>query len=150
MIIDKLANSAIYATLHTGIATALGFLASPHVTSLSPGRYDILGEDIFAIVDKCQGRGRDASPLEVHKRYIDVQYVVSGDEWMGWAPFADCRLDQDGFSSEQDIGLCLESPRSWVQVLPGYFTIFYPSDAHAPLAGHGDVHKIVVKVKNDL
>lgn len=149
MIIDKLANSALYATLHPGIAKALAFLSSPHVTTLAPGRYDIVGDDIFAIVDKCCGRGREDSPLEVHKRYIDVQYVVSGDEWMGWAPFADCTLDRDGFSSEQDIGLCPELPQSWVQVLPGYFTIFYPSDAHAPLAGTGDVHKIVVKVAHN-
>lgn len=150
MIIDKLANSTVYATLHPGIATALGFLASPHVTNLAPGRYDIAGDDIYAIVDKCQGRGREESPLEVHKRYIDVQYVVSGDEWMGWAPYADCSLDQDGFSSDQDIGLCMERPQSWVQVLPGYFAIFYPSDAHAPLAGMGEVHKIVVKVAHTL
>jgi len=147
MIIDKLENIAIYATLHTGITTALNFLSSPHVIDLVPGRYNIAGDDIFAIVDKCQGRGREKSPLEVHKKYIDVQYVVSGDEWMGWAPFADCRLDRDGFSSDQDIGLCVDFPQSWLQVLPGYFTIFYPSDAHAPLAGMGAVHKIVVKVK---
>lgn len=149
MIIDKLANSALYATLHPGIAKALAFLSSPHAATLAPGRYDIAGDDIFAIVDKCRGRGREDSPLEVHKRYIDVQYVVSGDEWMGWASFADCSLDRDGFSSEQDLGLCPERPQSWLQVLPGYFTIFYPSDAHAPLAGTGDVHKIVVKVAHN-
>lgn len=149
MIIDTLANSALYTALHPGIAKALAFLATPQVTSLAPGRYDIAGEDIFAIVDKCQGRGREASPLEVHRRYIDVQYVVSGDEWMGWAPLVDCSIDENGFSSDQDFGLCMERPHSWVQVLPGYFTIFYPSDAHAPLAGAGDVHKIVVKVRGD-
>lgn len=150
MIIDRLTNSSIYATLHPGIAAALGFLSSPHAASLAPGRYPIAGDDIFAIVEKCQGRGRERSPLEIHDKYIDVQFVVSGDEWMGWSPLAECTLEPAGFDTANDCGILNERPQAWFQVQPGWFVIFYPSDAHAPLAGQGEVHKIVVKVARTL
>lgn len=146
MILDTLLNCAIYAPLHPGIDAALAFLSSPDTLHLPCGRHEIAGDKIFAIVEKGRGRGKDHSPLEVHDTYIDVQYVVSGDEWMGWAPFTDCTLDKNGFNPVKDIGFCLERPQCWLQVKPGSFAIFYPSDAHAPLAGEGEVHKIIVKV----
>lgn len=146
MIIDTLENRHHYGSLHAGIHCALEFLATTENHRLPPGKYPIDGDNIFAIVDHCQGRGREASPLEVHRRYIDVQYVITGDEWMGWAPLADCRLDANGFDGENDVGFCQERATSWVHVAPGSFAVFFPSDAHAPLAGSGEVKKIVVKV----
>jgi YhcH/YjgK/YiaL family protein len=146
MILDILTNSSKYTSLHPGIATALKFLSSPGTTLLAPGRYPIAGDAVFAIIEHCEGGGRENARLEIHRRFIDVQFVVSGNEWMGWSPFSACSLDREGFSTESDIGFCNEPPKSWFEVSPGYFTIFYPSDAHAPLSGNGQVHKIVVKV----
>lgn len=146
MIVDILSNKKLYTSLHPGIAIALEFLSSQDTTRLAPGRHTIAGDDIFAIIDECQGNGREGTRLEIHKQYIDVQFVVEGDEWMGWAPFTTCSLDNDGYNATQDLGFCNNKPEAWFQVRPGYFTIFYPSDAHAPLGGIGRVRKIIVKV----
>ncbi len=146
MIIDHLSNSALYSSLHPGIAKALAFLVSTDTAKLSPGRHPIAGDDIFAIVDECQGNGKVNAKLEIHKKYIDVQFVEYGEEWMGWSPFSVCSLDHKGYDSSNDLGFCEEKPEAWFHVKPGYFTIFYPNDAHAPLAGTGQIRKIIVKV----
>ena len=146
MILDILTSSTNYINLHPGIATAFEFLSAPGTIQLAPGRYALSGDDVVAIIEKCEGGGRENARLEIHRKYIDVQFVVSGNEWMGWSPLAACTLAAEGFSAANDFGLCNEQPQTWFEVQPGYFTIFYPSDAHAPLAGNGPVHKIVVKV----
>ena len=38
-----------------------------------------------------------------------------------------------------------DQPLAWAALPPGKFMIFFPEDAHAPLAGSGDLHKAVMK-----
>ncbi len=42
-----------------------------------------------------------------------------------------------------------DRPETWFAVKPGSFAIFYPQDAHAPLAGTGETRKAVMKVAVD-
>ena len=39
-----------------------------------------------------------------------------------------------------------DKPDLWFSLPPGSFAIFFPSDAHAPLAGAGKTMKAVVKI----
>src|SRR5690606_33531993 len=95
------------------------------------------------------GRGQADSPLEYHRRYLDIQYVVHGTDLIGWQPTGDCRYEQAAFDVERDIGFFVDRPGTWCRVPAGYFAIFYPEDAHAPLGGTGPVHKVVVKIAVD-
>ena len=146
MILDTLQNAARHAARHPDFAAAFGFLARADIAALPVGRAEVLGDRVFAIVGKDQGRGREKSPLEAHRKYIDIQYVVSGDEWIGWRDLGTCRESGLGYSTEKEIEFYTAAPETWFQVLPGSFAIFFPGDAHAPLAGTGPVHKVVVKV----
>lgn len=146
MIIDHLSNAAAHTRLHPAFAAAFRFLARPDLAQLPAGRVEIDGERMYANVDDAEGRGEEGAKLEAHRRYIDIQYVVSGDERMGWRELARCGRPEDAFKPERDIGFYLDRPDVWFDVPPGYFAIFWPDDAHAPLAGRGPVRKIVVKV----
>jgi YhcH/YjgK/YiaL family protein len=64
---------------------------------------------------------------------------------MGWSPLAACRQALP-FDASKDVGLCNDISASWVLVPQGSFALFFPEDAHAPLAGTGKVKKAVVKV----
>jgi YhcH/YjgK/YiaL family protein len=46
----------------------------------------------------------------------------------------------------RDIEFFTDRPDVWIPVKPGQFVVFFPEDAHAPLVGAGEIHKIVVKV----
>jgi YhcH/YjgK/YiaL family protein len=148
MILDTLAAAASYERLHSGFRAAFDFLRSAP-TELADGRHEIGRERLFAIVARSAGRGRDAAKLEVHRRYIDIQYCVAGHDVIGWRPLTACREPEMPFDDTRDIRFFVDRPQTWIDVRPGMFAIFYPDDAHAPLAGEGEVLKIVVKVAAD-
>jgi YhcH/YjgK/YiaL family protein len=146
MILDRLALAGRYASMHPGFAKAFEFLAATDLAELALGKLPIDGDRLYAIAMIDPGRGRHGAKLEAHRKYIDIQCVVSGCEGMGWKSLADCRRPESTFEPSRDIGFFLDSPDSWFTMHPGEFAIFFPEDAHAPLAGEGDVRKVVVKV----
>jgi YhcH/YjgK/YiaL family protein len=146
MILDALTNADRHAGLHPGFAAAFDFLRRADIAALPVGRREVLEGRVFAIVGKDQGKGRANDRLEAHRKYIDIQFVVSGDEWIGWQDLAACGETGLGYSAEKEIEFYTAAPAKWFRVQPGSFAIFFPEDAHAPLAGEGPVHKVVMKV----
>lgn len=146
MILDSLKNSARYITLQQDFAAAFDFLKRPDIAALPVGRCEVLGRRVFAIVGKDKGKGRENARLEAHRKYIDIQFVISGDEWIGWRDLKTCRESGLGYSAEKEIQFYTAAPEKWFRVPPKSFAIFFPEDAHAPLAGKGPVHKVVMKV----
>ena len=145
MILDTLARSRRYASLHPAFGRAMDFLADTDPATLAEGRYDIDGDRVYALVMTVDGKGREAARLEVHRRYIDIQVTVDGTEIIGWSPLESCSEDE-GFDPETDVGFFADAPVSWATVPAGHFAVFFPEDAHAPLATTETVTKIVVKI----
>ena len=50
---------------------------------------------------------------------------------------------------QKDLQFFRDTADSWVTIPAGCFGIFYPEDAHAPIAADGPIHKVVVKVAVD-
>ncbi|MDF7801591.1 YhcH/YjgK/YiaL family protein [Pontiellaceae bacterium B1224] len=148
MILDTLENAAKYAGLKSGLSEGFGFLDQPGVAELEPGKYEISGDRVFAIVEKNEGRKVEDGKLEAHRNYFDIQYIISGDESMGWSPLSDLTLS-DGYDAERDLEFFDGAPQALIKVPPGSFTIFLPTDAHLPGIGTGPIHKIVIKVAMD-
>ena len=146
MILDRLQNSARYIPLHRGLAEAFAFLNQPQLAQLPPGRHEIAGTQVYATVATKAGRPRDAAKLESHRNYIDIQMVLRGVEEMGWKPTAQCSTIQSPYDAAKDVEFYADQPDGWIPVNPGQFAIFFPEDAHAPLAGEGEIHKVIVKV----
>lgn len=146
MILDALEQSVRYASLHPRFAAAFEFLRTAQLAELSLGRHDIDGDRLFALISREPGRGRAGSKLEAHRRYIDIQYVIGGDDLIGWQPTATCHTLTMPYSDERDVALWSDEPACWLTVAPGQFVIFFPSDAHAPLATTGEARKAVLKV----
>ena len=146
MILDTLANTARYAGMHPGFARAFEFLATTDFGGLAPGRHEIDGDRLYVSLDHKDGRGEEGARLEAHRRYIDIQYTIEGDELIGWMPLARCQAPDGPFDETKDVVLFADRPTTWVAVPPGSFAIFFPHDAHAPLAGLGAMKKAIVKI----
>lgn len=125
------------------------FLQSNELLKLDAGKHVIDGDDLFAIVADDLGRGKEDSPLECHRAHADIQYVVSGVDVIGWRPLVLCRHPREEFDAERDLGFFTDRPTTWLTVPEQHFAIFFPDDAHAPLANTGPVRKVVVKVRLD-
>ena len=146
MLIDTLQHADRYLPLHPGFVGAFAFLRHVDLDQLPNGQREIDGDRIYAIVSRDQGRGREKALLETHRRYIDIQFIVSGEECIGWLPMSDCKRVSSPYDAGKDIEFFFDRPATWLSVSPGTFAVFYPEDAHAPLAAQGPIHKIVVKV----
>ena len=146
MILDLLDRRAKYTDLHKRFTAAFDYLVRQDLTSIPPGRHEVEGMELYASVEHREGRGRDGARLEVHRKYIDIQYTVAGVEVIGWRSLADCSRIAEPFVEERDVGFYAERPETWLVIPAGHFAIFWPDDAHAPLAGTGHVHKVVMKI----
>jgi YhcH/YjgK/YiaL family protein len=143
MIIDTLTAANRYTALHPGFAAAFAFV--PQAGALMDGRYPIDGDRIYALVSRADGRGKDHSPLEAHRRYIDIQMVLAGHDLVGWKPCAGLSVAV-AYDQEKDIEFYQAVPDFWHPLMAGMFAVYFPADAHAPLAGSGQLRKLVIKV----
>ncbi len=67
------------------------FSVNAPLTELSAGRHEIDGPRLFVMMGHDLGRGHDKARIEAHRQYIDIQYVISGREEIGWKPTPACR-----------------------------------------------------------
>lgn len=149
MIFDHIEHAARYFNLHPGFAPAFAFLRQESTGQLPAGKHSIDGDRLYVMLSRDRGRGRDAAKLEVHRKYIDIQCVLQGSDAFGWKPLESCRQVDTPFDAERDFGLFADPPDLWIPLPAGTFVIFYPEDAHAPLADVQPMAKAVVKVAID-
>ena len=149
MILDTLANHAQYAAISPRFARAFAFLQQLPADA-AVGRHEIDGEEIYAFVQQHHTKPISEKLLEVHRKYIDIQYMVKGREIIGWAPLAEMKECTMPFDASKDAALykCIPEMVS-VPVRPGQFALVFPEDAHAPSCAWdapAQVLKVVVKV----
>jgi YhcH/YjgK/YiaL family protein len=148
MIIDLIENSKLYNGLGTRITKALNYLEQNDFEKLDDGRYEIEGNDVYASVSRYKSKLLDEGKWEAHKRYIDVQFVASGTELIGYS-FLNNMTPISGYDSEKDFQL-FKGNGQFTKVDKNTFMILFPSDAHMPgiaIKNPENVIKVVIKVK---
>jgi biofilm protein TabA len=146
MIIDYLDNLAAGSHLAPRLRQGLDWLRSRDPGALTDGRHEIDGDRLFALVQQYTTRAPAECRWEAHRKYTDIQYVVRGDERMGYTNIAQTR-EQEPYDAERDVAF-FEAGTDFVTVRAGMFTVFAPEDVHAPGCAVGEpslVRKIVLK-----
>lgn len=85
---------------------------------------------------------------EAHRKYLDIQYIVKGQEVVGWADLADCELVGE-FNEAKDVGK-YSGNFEYITIPEGICYVAFPEDAHMPgrhLEVPNDFVKVVVKLK---
>lgn len=150
MIVAALREAESQAPPAPGLRKAFAFLRRPDVSALADGRHDIDGDRVFALVQR-YGTAVEAAPrFEAHRRYVDVQYLVAGEEVIGWAPLARLTVTEP-YDEAKEAGFGTVAAGLWTPLVlqAGELAVLFPEDAHAPKLAAGPpsaVHKIVVKV----
>lgn len=129
---------------------AIVFLRRLGTNGLTEGKVEIDGQRVFALFQRYETVITDAPKFEYHQKYIDVQYIVSGEEIIGWVP-ADRITITEEYEADKDIcfGKVPEHQITAVYLGTGQLAVLYPEDGHAPrLAARrpSAVFKIVIKV----
>jgi len=147
MIIDTLKNASFYAGLNSRLVQGLEYLKKTDFSSLAPGKYEIDGSNLFALVQQYETNPREKGKWEAHRKYIDIQYIAKGTECMGYTNIDTLKVTQP--YSDKDDYLLLEGKGDYLTVPAGTFVVFAPQDAHMPglaLTTPQPVVKVVVKV----
>ena len=132
------------------ILVALDYLTATDFDKIEAGRYPIKGDLIYAQVLDLETKDKSDVLPEAHRKYLDVQYLHSGEERMGVVPdLGNNPIDQD-YDEERDI-LFYTGAENEVELImrPGNFAVFFPEDIHRPGCADGQsgkIRKIVVKV----
>ena len=146
MILDSLENFGMYVSINPNFAKALEFIQNSNLQELSFGRNDICGDLVYANVVEAKPKTRTEAPVEIHRRYIDIQIPLTADEVMGYTPLAE--LPAPDYVEANDAALYpVGMPaRDYFNVKRGQFAIFFPQDGHAPAITPVALKKIIFKV----
>jgi YhcH/YjgK/YiaL family protein len=143
MIKDNIKNYLTY-ELNKRLKAGLEYLSQTDFFDMENGRYDIIKDEVFAIVQDYQTK--DEGKLEGHRKYIDIQYIVKGIEKIGFAT----KVNQQPVTDyDNDIEFYDDRADMFIPMRENDFAIFYPQDLHMPCIKFNSndyVKKVVVKV----
>ena len=151
MIADVLKNRQIYAAISPRIKTALEYISKTDFSSMEPGRYELDGSNMFALVQTYDSIPKDQGKWECHRNYIDIQYIAEGAEQIGCNNIGKMKITTE-YIPEKDIAF-LSGEGDFVTYSKGSYGIFFPEDAHMPKVAVNNtpakVKKVVVKIRID-
>ena len=148
VVFDRLEHASLYVGIAKHMHFAFAFLSRADLNTLATGKYPLAGEDAYALVQTYMSKPAAEAKWETHRRYLDVQYVASGVERMGYGYVAD--FQPVGPYNEQGDYQHYTGDGADIIMTAGTFAIFSPHDVHRPTVfvdRPEAVRKIVVKVR---
>ena len=151
MIKDKLHNMIVYEKLSAYLKNAIHCITQESFFKQleTAGRID--GDGYCVTLQEYSTKTESEGRWETHKKHIDIQYIVSGEEMVKYTNLLNLEelIEKD---EKKDFyfyrnAVCEDS----MTVREGEFVIFFPEDGHKPsLHVDGElkkVRKVVVKVE---
>ncbi|MBQ4646757.1 MAG: YhcH/YjgK/YiaL family protein [Candidatus Gastranaerophilales bacterium] len=149
MIYDRLSNCEQYFVLGDKFKKAFDFLKNTDLKSIEDGSYEIDGNEIYANVQTLKTKPVEEKKWEVHRKYIDIQYVISGSEKMGYGILEDFNEITEKYNDEKDVEFLNGEKFNFVDVQQGDFVVFFKNDVHAPMLAYCEpmnIKKVIVKI----
>lgn len=145
MIIDKLENIGMYASVNPLFAQAIEFLKSTDLNAHELGKVVLKEDELFVNFAAARPKTKDDAKIETHNNFIDIQIPLTGTELMGYMPRTD--LAEAEYNAEKDVTFYPGHATDYLTVKPGMFAILFPEDAHAPGVTEVELKKVIVKVR---
>lgn len=140
--------------LPSAIEQALDFLRNTDFRTLEPGVVEIDGQNIFAQIIDMTTRDAAENRPEVHRRYLDIQFLAWGEEKIGVAIDTGDNQISESLLEQRDIIFYHDSEHeSFIEMIPGSYALFFPQDVHRLGCNKSiatPIRKIVVKVAIDV
>jgi len=85
MIVDNIKNAGSYALTSDSFERAFELLGDAGLADQAAGKYEV-DENMFYLVNRYASKPAEECKLETHEKYIDIQYICSGSEIIGYCP----------------------------------------------------------------
>lgn len=129
------------------------FLKETDLLNYEAGIYEIQGMDIYANIIDTQTKPKDCIKPEVHRKYIDIQYLCKGSEIIGFARDCNENVVSEKLLDKDVIFYDKVEHESELLLAPGDYVILFPEDVHRPGYTNGeneDIRKVVIKIDVNL
>lgn len=146
MIKDDLRRAEQYYNISENLKKGFEWIKNNDLKNLPDGRYEI-DDNNYANLQSYLTK--DDAPYEGHRDYIDIQYMVVGEELSGVIDYSTCSTKEE-YNKEKDIEfLNCNTKEEFYKIKEGEFFVFFPHDAHKPaikVKENKNVKKVIVKV----
>lgn len=126
---------------------AFAFMKNTDLNTLTPGKYPIDSNFVYASVTEAPSKDYDKTTFESHRKYIDLQYVITGEENMAKAPLGSLVVSNP-YNESRDVANYTGDGKIYT-IPAGTFILFFPANAHRPNitpGGNKVVKKLVIKI----
>ena len=143
MILDKTENLYKYENLGEGFKTVARFVAENDLLSLPLGKKPI-DDVVYYNRQEYVGKEEKDDIYESHRKYADVQIVLSNEEAINYSP----SVAEKSEPNEKDCYFSQGKDKSRLILKTDCFAIFFPDELHKPGLKTNDekIQKIVFKV----
>lgn len=149
MILDKLSNIDRYDALSPQIRQAMDWLADHDIAQMEPGLYQIDGSRLMVKVQHYHTVPKEERALEYHRRYIDLQCEIRGQERFGMCRTDDL-TDPGEYLPERDISFPQGECSEFYPLKEGDFFMAFPGEVHQTKCLYQDssdeVYKAIFKL----
>ena len=115
------------------------------------GKQELDGENLFVSIDEYTTMDKSETCYESHKKYIDIQYIIEGEELIGLTTLDKVKVTEP-YNEGKDIAFYEFEGGEYIKVTPENFVVFFSEDLHRPMMKvdeNSNVRKIVVKILID-
>lgn len=138
------------AALHPVFNQIIDYIRANDLAGLSVGKYSLIQDKLFFFIQSYDTIELDQCKPESHVEFIDFQYLLSGEEQIGFS-----RLDEtievieDKRPINDMIYYDMKTPQNVLTLRPGEYGVFFPDDVHRTRGRSGNnlsIHKAVFKI----
>ncbi|MFC2145638.1 YhcH/YjgK/YiaL family protein [Actinomycetota bacterium] len=128
-----------------------GIIEKTDFTKKDDDTYRTGSEDYFYIITTYNTSDNiEEKPAESHRKYIDLQYILYGEEKIGYADYTSPKMQLKEYNGGNDIELFSRiENESFFILKKGMFAVFFPEDVHRPGLTNKEVRgvrKIIFKI----
>ena len=151
MILEQIKNTSCYTGIHNGITKALEEMEKYTPDNYPGGRVELDGDNLFLLLNTYETHSPEGALCEAHQKYIDVMYMVEGEEIIYVKPTDKLQ----NITKEYDPAIeallgDLDADATPIRLQAGSFVVLFPQDAHSPgccVDAPQKIKKIIGKVR---
>lgn len=149
MIIDSIKNASKYYCVHPSFEAT--FKALEEIDeSTEKGRITVDGDNIFINLSDYTNKPVEDCAYESHRKYIDIQYVVTGREFIDLCDINTLEAYDDRLETDDIAFFKSGNAFSRADLTEGMFVVIFPDEAHRPCVAPDNkgvmVRKAVAKI----
>ena len=139
-----------FKSIHPRFSEAFDVIKKLVEEDAADGNYEIDGKNVYAFISSYETKTESEVQFEAHKKYIDIQCVISGKEVIGFESEKEVALTQDYKDGNDICFYGLNKDFDKIILGRGEFAIIMPEELHAPCLSVDNIptktRKIVVKI----